>query len=420
MLSKTVRSFSVVLVAACASAERPAMGGFTRSDSAGFTIATNTAAATELKPVFTVDSAPRLRIGVEAGAEPLQFDQVTGVARLDDGRIAIANGRPAEVRIFTPSGEFLSSVGRAGQGPGEFQRLSRVIAGTGDTLFAVDPMYMRIHQYTIGGGHVGTTTASLDSILRAMAPMTLAEGMTEPFRNGSVVVEGQPPTDGPLDGSQFPTGELFRRREKAVWISADYSRSVVIGDVLGIQQMFIDMGGGRRSAEIPPSSRWQQTGIGARGTKLCTAGNETPEIRCVEQDGRVTIIRWTQEPVPTSQETIDAWKTRARERAGRSPAPGAKQNAERVIAGMIVPPTVPPIAFLFVDAEGGVLVGSPDLKGGRPGWNRLRVFSPDGELLGYADVPQIWIGDLGDDYLLGRSFNEDGVEFVVGHDVRRP
>ena len=85
---------------------------------------------------------------------------------------------------------------------------------------------------------------------------------------------------------------------------------------------------------------------------------------------------------------------------------------------MIIPPTVPPIAFIFVDDNGGVLVGGPDLKG-PPGWNRLRVFSPKGELLGYADLPQIWTFDLGDDYLLGRSFNEDGVEFVVVHDVRR-
>ena len=323
MLSKTVRSFSLVLVAACASADRATTDGFTSTDSAGFTIATNTMSGTALKSVFAVDSAPRLRIGVEAGEEPLQFDQITGVARLDGGRIAVANGRPAEVRIFSPAGEFLSAVGSAGQGPGEFQRLSAVIAGSGDTVFAVDPMYMRIHRYTIGGGHVGTTTASLDSILRAIAPMSLAEGMTEPLRNGSVVVEGQPPTDGPLDGSQFPTGELFRRREKAVWISADYSRSVVFGDVLGIQQMFIDMGGGRRSAEIPPSSRRQQTSIGARGTKLCTAANETPEIRCVAQDGRVTIIRWTQQSVPTSRETIDAWKTRVRV------VPGARPHPER-------------------------------------------------------------------------------------------
>ena len=419
------RSLAVIgpamfMFVACAEAERPRSAGFTQRDSAGVVISANSTPVTALKPVFTIDSAPRLRIGVEAGEEQLQFSEITGVARLEDGRIAVANGRPLEVRIFSPEGKFLRTVGSRGQGPGEFESLGAIAAGHGDTVFVVDDRHTRILRYTVSGGFVGMTSMSRDSIQRRMAPMSWTEGMREPLLNGSVVLAAQPPTDGPLDGSQFPTGELFRRQRKAVWISADYSRSIVLGDIWGIQQMFIDVGGGRREAVIPQSSRWQQTIVGGRLTRLCTAGNEAPEALCIDQHGSHTIIRWAQDDVATTQQEIDEWREGMRADAQRTPRPGAAQNVERILAGIIIPPTKPPVYGLFIDSDSRVFVSSPDLTG-PPGWIRMRVFSADGELLGVADIPPMTRPfDLGRDHLVGSWRNDDEVEFVVVHNVRRP
>ena len=69
--------------------------------------------------------------------------------------------------------------------------------------------------------------------------------------------------------------------------------------------------------------------------------------------------------------------------------------------------------------DGRVLVSGPDLRS-PPGRQRMRVFSPEGELLGVADLPPVAIHELGENHLLGVWRNDDGVEFVVLHDVRRP
>ena len=49
-----------------------------------------------------------------------QFTQVTAVATDEDGRIYVADGRDPRVQVFTSEGEFLTTLGRGGQGPGEF------------------------------------------------------------------------------------------------------------------------------------------------------------------------------------------------------------------------------------------------------------------------------------------------------------
>ena len=88
-------------------------------------------------PVWTVDPAPLLEIGGADGSGPTEFARILGVRRLSSGRVAVANGAGNEIRLFDPQGKFLSALGRAGQGPGEFQRLSRLYA-VADTLIGTD------------------------------------------------------------------------------------------------------------------------------------------------------------------------------------------------------------------------------------------------------------------------------------------
>jgi len=109
--------------------------------------------------------------------------------------------------------------------------------------------------------------------------------------------------------------------------------------------------------------------------------------------------------------------------AEQSKLPLTSQQVERMIAQAIIPATKPPVSFVVVDAERRVLVGGPDLQAEADGWQRVRVFSATGELLGIADLPPVTVHDLGPDYLLGVLRNEDGIEFVVSYDVsptRRP
>jgi hypothetical protein len=363
---------------------------------------------------MTIAAEPRVRIGAVNGANEVMFSEIGAAMRLADGRIAVANGDPLEVRVFSPTGTFLGKFGRRGQGPGEFQYLTSLMPGGGDTILAVDAARFQLLRFTAGGAYLGMTRASFDSARARLVRMHPAEGTNQLFRNGAFVISTE--SDSVISEEvMFPTGKLARRTTGTVWLSADYTRSRVVGSFGGIQQMFIDVGGGRRIPVIPPSARWPIEALGGGGTTLCFGADEGPEIRCVDQDGAMLIVRWTQAPVPTSQKAIDDWKAQTRRRATGRTTP---QMAERIIADIVIPPTQPSVGSILVARDGRIFVSSPDLQGAREGWIRRRVFSAGGQLLGVADFPRIQVLEVGDDYVLGVARDADGVEYVVVHEVR--
>jgi hypothetical protein len=408
-----------VLLAACTSGEQGPGSGFARSDSAGVAIAMNDVNTSELEPVFTVTAEPTLSFGLESGAEELMFSGIRSAVRLDDGRIAVANGSPMEIRIFSPQGEFIKRLGGRGQGPGEFTSLSTLLPGRGDTLNALNMPYFQLLRFTVENGYVDMIAANSDSIRRHLGELSPAEGTREYFANGSVLTTGRVNTGGPTDGSQYPTGKLFRPVTTLVWVDRNYERSRTVGEFGQIQQMFIDVGDGMREPVVPPSARYQRRASGARGTRSCHAGNDEPEVRCIDDNGSILIVRWNQETLPTPQSDIEAWRENLRTRAA---APGSRttpQAIERVISGVIIPPTRPLITSMLVDADGRIYVRGPDIESGTEGWLRYRVFSRDGELIGLADLPAVTIRELGADYLFGVSRNEDEIESVVVHGITR-
>ena len=412
-----IASLAIVMTA-CAGTEAPPRSAFTRLDSAGIAIVDNVAPAEQLAMVLETDSTPMLRIGVADGAEALLFSEIRGLARLSDGRIAVANGTPPEIRIFADSGSFVARRGGRGRGPGEFSYLSGLIGGAGDTLLAVNNPQFQSMRFTADGGFIEARTVSRDSIAARVAPLRQTEGLREWFANGAYVIATRDSAEA-LASRRRPAGELYRPINVTVWISADQTRSRVIGGFGEIQQHFVDLGGGRRSSVVPPSARWRVSALGARGRRFCIAPNETPEVHCVDEDGEHMIVRWSQSDVPTSDAAIERWKTRQREFAARPRSFDSPADMERIIAAAIIPPTMPPVSRVLIDTEGGLLVVGPDIQRSDGGRVQARVFSPSGELLGIADLPSIVIHELGPDYLLGVSRNDDGVEFVEMYRVRR-
>lgn len=61
----------------------------------------------------------------------------------NDGRILVAQTQDGLIRVFGPDGTSLPTLGRPGEGPGEFSRLTR-IGWIGDSIWALDPGLARI------------------------------------------------------------------------------------------------------------------------------------------------------------------------------------------------------------------------------------------------------------------------------------
>jgi hypothetical protein len=94
--------------------------------------------------LWRLSEAPILEIGVREGAEEYQFFRVGGSLRLPDGRIVVANTGARELRVFGADGGFLKTVGRDGEGPGEFRWPSRIRLLGADTLLVWDQSLQRV------------------------------------------------------------------------------------------------------------------------------------------------------------------------------------------------------------------------------------------------------------------------------------
>lgn len=79
-----------------------------------------------------------LKIGVAEGELAYMIGSLTGLVMLSDGRVVIGDGQNHNVRFFSPDGTYLATVGKAGEGPGEFSGGINLLLGPGDTILAID------------------------------------------------------------------------------------------------------------------------------------------------------------------------------------------------------------------------------------------------------------------------------------------
>src|SRR5690606_23536502 len=77
--------------------------------------------------------------------------RVATAVRLGDGRVLVANTGSGEVRFFGADGTLLRTVGREGEGPGEFRALSRLYVLPGDSLLATDVSLDRLTVFDAQG-----------------------------------------------------------------------------------------------------------------------------------------------------------------------------------------------------------------------------------------------------------------------------
>lgn len=103
----------------------------------------------------------RLRLLLELGSagmagesRPDEFGRVSSAVLGPSERVYVADGLAREIRIFEADGSFVRSVGRPGEGPGEFGGLYS-LAWVGDTLLALDPHVGRVGELSPDGEWLG-------------------------------------------------------------------------------------------------------------------------------------------------------------------------------------------------------------------------------------------------------------------------
>lgn len=105
-------------------------------------------------PEWTLSAEPTLVIG-EDGTTAGEFERVSTALALPGDEVAVVDAGASEIRVFSGSGAYLRTLGRRGEGPGEFNGISWVQLA-GDTLIAYSIPQRRLTLLGLNGALLAT------------------------------------------------------------------------------------------------------------------------------------------------------------------------------------------------------------------------------------------------------------------------
>ncbi len=129
---------------------------FTVRDSAGIEIVTSKEASWDDGAAWTVDAVPNVVIGDDESDPNSILSFVSAAFRLSTGDIVVADRQRGEMLVFSAEGIFKNSIGRRGEGPGEFQSISYARATTADAIWVWDTPLSRRSGFLADGTLLAT------------------------------------------------------------------------------------------------------------------------------------------------------------------------------------------------------------------------------------------------------------------------
>ena len=366
---------------------------FVTRDSAGVSIVESFAPAWGDERRWSIDPEPVFSIGQEDGDAAYQLHRVTGVVRMQDGRIAVANGGSNEIRLYAPDGRHLGSVGGSGEGPGEFRALMGLYRLPGDSLFAYDLLLDRRSLFGPEGDFVRVVEPAEAAGQRHYIEAVLPDG--------SIVTASAAETISHLS---LPHGFL---RQSYNWIRR--RQDLVPLDTLGVFLSAESLNvRGENFAAYVRAPFLHGTHSAVRDGDIVLGESEVWELRSLDFDGELLkVIRRHHELRPLSSTDVE----QVRNDADPELRPG--------LMDVDFSGNYPAYTMVRADTDGHIWVreyqGSPDAS-----TEQWTVLSPDGEWLGTVEAPRtVSVAELGPDYMLALVRDDLGLENVRMYRLRR-
>ncbi|MGD2122777.1 MAG: 6-bladed beta-propeller [Gemmatimonadota bacterium] len=187
-------AFLFAAVAGCSDGDMGWAG--TISDSAGVTIVSNPAQGI-WAPGEEWVLEEELRIGGVEGDLDYLFGDIWGVTVDSHGRVFVLDFQEQRIQVYSPEGVYERTIGRRGEGPGEFMGGVSLLMGPGDTLLVQDNRLLRINRFAPDGSNAGSYRMQLDDrhpqAFKVTASGVIAEHFEYPDSPGQPAVEN--PTD---------------------------------------------------------------------------------------------------------------------------------------------------------------------------------------------------------------------------------
>lgn len=399
------------LVGGCTSSAQPSVF-FEESDSAGTTIVRSLAPRWARGEEWTVSDTPELTIGVLKGPEEYQLVDVSAAATRSDGSVVVVDRGARVVRLYNAEGEFLRLLGGPGSGPGEFMDPGRVLVAEGDSVLVWDQPAYRITRFSPTGELSGVQTVDLAVVATVVDP-PMYPGAMVPLLDGTVLVRlvEKPVIEkgGKAGGFviQYPEGS-FRRPSGALRVSPDLTVVDTLMFFSDAEQITVEAPWGPWA--LTPAAP-KQTYVAHLGDplRICVGDSETPEVSCFGPDGKRTVLRWTGDSRPVTDEEVVAWQEARVRELGEKLSEG---QVREILALVPIPTQRPHYSGIHLDLVGNLWV---EVEPSRRQGSRLHdylVFDQAGALLGTVSLPSLRVLEIGADYVMGVQLDELEVQYL--------
>jgi len=396
---------SLLLLMACED-QGTGSGSFSVVDSAGVTIVESTGPVWKGGEGWRVTPEPQVVIGIREGDERYLLDDVRGVRRLTDGRIAILDHGSYRVRVYDRAGTHLIDMGGEGDGPSEF-RTPQYLGVVSDTLFV----------YEVIGGAM-TWLSPDGQLLRTSSGFSQAERSM-----GSVHMFGHLETGYGI-GTRFGTATYqprdlgINRKPWSIWRfglvtpGIDSLVSVPGGEV----EILSSDGRGTHQRRFV-FGKWSCLAVSKN--RIYAGPTEEFSIQVYDGDGNLLrIIRRNEKPRRVTRSDFNQWVDQYLGVLDRPRRERAEMR--RTASDLKVAETMPAFRWIGADSEENLWV--EEWKGVGIDQGKFSVFGPDGVWLGTIELPDgllLPFGEpdkqtveIGSDYVLGVWSDDYGVEQV--------
>ena len=362
-------------------------------------------------------SGPEVRIGSLDDPDYV-FGPVVGLTPSPDGFLYSLHWGDATIRRWTPDGTPAGSVGRQGEGPGEFERPIRM-GFHGDSLWVWDLDAYRVNYFDLEGEFVGSVSPKVE----IGGPESSPPRPESPLRDGTFV--GQVPawSDGIARGTLTETpyvhmdgaGETLGR----IWAKPHEPR-----DVFAILNK---SGFGGSYSSQPFGDGYMATiledGLLVLERRAWTGeGDPTVRVSKIGFGGDTLFTAAVPyQPTPMPAERFDSVVRARTERMAASPGPFSAGEAE-IRDALYRPSHLPAVGGMLVAEDDNIWLSRFDPVESETGeqFSEWWILDAEGAPLGRARTPSgLRLVHVGKDVVWGIERDELDVEYIVRYRLAR-
>ena len=352
---------------------------------------------------WTVGAEPVTIYGSVDGVAAGGFVHVVGVAHGPSGRIAVADGQLLSISLFAADGNLVATMGRQGEGPGEFSSIGSLVSDPEGRLFAFDDGHQRLSEWTFEGDFVRDSRLTRQGSDRSIAQVgRFGDGKWYAKEVGQVVAVQ-------VNSMVQDTVGFFALVDGVV--------GELLARVPGGITTQIDLGGQwvGRGVLLSPRS------LGVTWGRCLLAGtSDNPVLRVVDSTGgEVGEVSLMVEVEPGREEHRSEWVTAMLAMVGEMAGPQERMMFETLAEATPMAERVPFAGDLLVDELGYIWAQRYELPEGGAG-TEWRVFSETGGSVGTVVLPERFhaVG-ISAGTILGVFTDELGRQDVRGYSLDR-